>query len=119
MHWSQSDGDLALDRQRDSRQGPGKTSRPDMRRAWRWTHTSATAASLRLRDCSTGASETMDILSNPSGILPGSPVYLYGPCKRNWLQTAPSNQAFDRSLRDRNSHWACETSIWSPQRHKP
>jgi hypothetical protein len=38
-------------------------------------------------------------------LLPGSPVYLYGPYKRNGLQTAPSNQAFDQSLRNRNPNW--------------
>jgi hypothetical protein len=38
-------------------------------------------------------------------LLPGSPVYLYGPYKRNGLQTALSNQAFDQSLRDRNPNW--------------
>ena len=38
-------------------------------------------------------------------LLPGSPVYLYGPYKRNGLQTAPSNQAFDQSLRDRDPNW--------------
>ena len=38
-------------------------------------------------------------------LLPGSPVYLYGPYKREGLQTAPSNQAFDQSLRDRDPNW--------------
>jgi Protein of unknown function (DUF938) len=38
-------------------------------------------------------------------LLPGSPLYLYGPYIREGFATAPSNQAFDRSLRDRNSHW--------------
>ncbi|MHA1600754.1 MAG: DUF938 domain-containing protein [Alphaproteobacteria bacterium] len=35
-----------------------------------------------------------------SGIL-----YLYGPYKRNGRHTAPSNEAFDASLRQRNSAW--------------
>jgi Protein of unknown function (DUF938) len=34
-----------------------------------------------------------------------SPLYLYGPYKRKGFATAPSNQAFDRSLRDRNPNW--------------
>jgi hypothetical protein len=36
---------------------------------------------------------------------PGSPLYLYGPYKRKGFATAPSNQAFDRNLRDRNPTW--------------
>ena len=36
----------------------------------------------------------------PQGIL-----YLYGPFKREGRHTAPSNAAFDASLRDRNSEW--------------
>jgi hypothetical protein len=36
---------------------------------------------------------------------PGSPLYLYGPYKREGFATAPSNQAFDRNLRDRNPAW--------------
>jgi hypothetical protein len=36
---------------------------------------------------------------------PGSPLYLYGPYKRKGFATAPSNQALDRNLRDRNPAW--------------
>lgn len=36
---------------------------------------------------------------------PGSPLYLYGPYKRKGFATAPSNEAFDRNLRDRNPIW--------------
>jgi hypothetical protein len=36
---------------------------------------------------------------------PASPFYLYGPYIREEFATAPSNQAFDRSLRDRNATW--------------
>ncbi len=36
---------------------------------------------------------------------PGGILYLYGPYKRNGEHTAPSNDSFDRSLRDRNSLW--------------
>jgi Protein of unknown function (DUF938) len=35
----------------------------------------------------------------------GAPLYLYGPYLREGIPTAPSNLAFDRSLRDRNSTW--------------
>jgi Protein of unknown function (DUF938) len=38
-------------------------------------------------------------------LLPGSPLYLYGPYKRKGFATAPSNEAFDRNLRDRNPIW--------------
>lgn len=33
-------------------------------------------------------------------------LIFYGPFKRNGKQTAPSNQAFDESLRSRNADWA-------------
>jgi Protein of unknown function (DUF938) len=36
---------------------------------------------------------------------PGSPLYLYGPYKRKGFATAPSNEAFDQNLRDRNPAW--------------
>lgn len=35
----------------------------------------------------------------------GAPLYLYGPYLRQGIATAPSNHAFDRSLRDRNPNW--------------
>jgi Protein of unknown function (DUF938) len=41
-----------------------------------------------------------------AAILPSkSPLYLYSPYKREGFETAPSNQAFDRSLRDRDPNW--------------
>lgn len=36
---------------------------------------------------------------------PGAPLCLYGPFKRNGAHTAPSNAAFDESLRARNADW--------------
>ena len=49
---------------------------------------------------------TVGLIKGAAAILaPGSPLYLYGPYKRNGLQTAPSNQAFDQSLRDRDPNW--------------
>jgi hypothetical protein len=36
---------------------------------------------------------------------PGGVLYLYGPYRRNGGHTAPSNEAFDRSLRTRNPEW--------------
>ena len=38
-------------------------------------------------------------------LLPASPLYLYGPYKRKGFATAPSNEAFNRNLRDRNTLW--------------
>jgi hypothetical protein len=35
----------------------------------------------------------------------GGLLYLYGPFKRAGAHTAPSNQAFDASLRAQNSQW--------------
>ena len=32
-------------------------------------------------------------------------LYLYGPYRRKGVATAPSNEAFDRDLRDRNPIW--------------
>jgi SAM-dependent methyltransferase len=35
----------------------------------------------------------------------GAPLVLYGPFMRDGVHTAPSNAAFDRSLRERNAAW--------------
>jgi hypothetical protein len=36
---------------------------------------------------------------------PGCPLYLYGPYRRQGAETAPSNEAFDQSLKARNPEW--------------
>jgi SAM-dependent methyltransferase len=36
---------------------------------------------------------------------PGGPLFLYGPYRRGGQHTAPSNEAFDLSLRTRNPAW--------------
>jgi len=36
---------------------------------------------------------------------PGGRLFVYGPFKRDGRHTAESNEAFDRSLRERNSEW--------------
>lgn len=38
-------------------------------------------------------------------LAPGAPLYLYGPFRIQGRPTAPSNDAFDVSLRNRNSDW--------------
>ena len=49
---------------------------------------------------------TLGLLKGAAAALsPASPLYLYGPYTREGFATAPSNQAFDRSLRDRNPTW--------------
>jgi hypothetical protein len=49
---------------------------------------------------------TLGLIKGAAAILPpASPLYLYGPYIREGFATAPSNQAFDRSLRDRNATW--------------
>ena len=49
---------------------------------------------------------TLGLIKGAAAILPpGSPLYLYGPYIREGFATAPSNRAFDRSLRDRNPNW--------------
>jgi hypothetical protein len=52
------------------------------------------------------AQATLGLIKGAAAILsPRSPLYLYGPCIREGFETAPSNQAFDRSLRDRDPYW--------------
>ena len=49
---------------------------------------------------------TLGLIKGAAAILPpGSPLYLYAPYKREGFETAPSNQAFDQSLRDRDPNW--------------
>jgi hypothetical protein len=49
---------------------------------------------------------SVGLIRGAAAILPpGSPLYLYGPYKRKGFATAPSNEAFDRNLRDRNPIW--------------
>ena len=38
-------------------------------------------------------------------LAPGKRLYLYGPYRRGGAHTAPSNEAFDASLRSRNPEW--------------
>ncbi len=46
------------------------------------------------------------LMTGAEQILPGDGVlYLYGPFKQNGQQRAPSNEAFDRSLRLSNPDW--------------
>ncbi len=46
------------------------------------------------------------LMSGAQRVLPvGGILYLYGPFKREGKQTAPSNEAFDAMLRDRNPDW--------------
>lgn len=35
----------------------------------------------------------------------GGVLFLYGPYRRNGVQTSPSNEAFDSELRSRNPEW--------------
>jgi hypothetical protein len=49
---------------------------------------------------------TVGLIKRAAATLPSrSPLYLYGPYKREGFETAPSNQAFAWSLRDRNPTW--------------
>jgi len=38
-------------------------------------------------------------------LAPGAPLYLYGPYRRGGAHTAPSNEAFDQSLKTRDPAW--------------
>ncbi len=49
---------------------------------------------------------TLGLVRGAAAILPpAAPFYLYGPFKREGFATSVSNQAFDRSLRDRDPSW--------------
>jgi hypothetical protein len=49
---------------------------------------------------------TLGLIKGAAAVLPpASPLYLYGPYTREGFATAPSNQEFDRNLRDRNPTW--------------
>ncbi|MEW6766420.1 MAG: DUF938 domain-containing protein [Pseudomonadota bacterium] len=51
-------------------------------------------------------SATEGLMRSASRILkPGAPLYLYGPYRQANVATAPSNEAFDESLKSRNSEW--------------
>ena len=48
----------------------------------------------------------LGLMAGAGRILPsGGILYLYGPFKKNGKHTAPSNQAFDRSLKTSNPEW--------------
>lgn len=48
----------------------------------------------------------LGLFAGAARILPKvAPVFLYGPFKRGGEHTAPSNEAFDQSLRARNPDW--------------
>ena len=63
---------------------------------------------------------TLGLIRGAAAILPPTaPFYLYGPYKREGFATTPSNQAFDRSLRDHNPAWVLQTSKRSPRLRNP
>lgn len=48
----------------------------------------------------------LDLLAGAAAILAaGGPLFLYGAFRRDGRHTAPSNEDFDRSLRNRNPAW--------------
>ena len=49
---------------------------------------------------------TLGLFAGAARLLgPGAPLYLYGPYLREGVPTAPSNEAFDESLKARNPEW--------------
>jgi hypothetical protein len=49
---------------------------------------------------------TQGLLRGAARLLPaGAPLYLYGPYRRTGVVTAPSNEAFDASLKARHPEW--------------
>ena len=53
---------------------------------------------------------TLGLLRGAGALLPpGGPLILYGPYRRAGVATAPSNEAFDLSLKSRNPEWGLRT----------
>ncbi len=53
---------------------------------------------------------TLGLLAGATRLLPhGAPLILYGPYRRDGVPTAPSNEAFDLSLRERDRAWGLRT----------
>jgi len=51
-------------------------------------------------------SATLGLLRGAARLLvPGAPLYLYGAYRQEGVETAPSNEAFDGSLRERDPEW--------------
>ncbi|PSJ38002.1 DUF938 domain-containing protein [Allosphingosinicella deserti] len=49
---------------------------------------------------------TVGLMAGAERVLaPGAPLVLYGPYRRSGVATAPSNEAFDASLRARDRQW--------------
>lgn len=49
---------------------------------------------------------TVGLMTQAGHLLPpGAPLILYGPYRRDGIETAPSNLAFDQSLRQRDDRW--------------
>jgi len=49
---------------------------------------------------------TIGLMAGAGRLLPtGAPLYLYGPYLRDGVEPAPSNLAFDQSLKDRDPDW--------------
>ena len=60
---------------------------------------------------------TEGLLAGASGLLaPGAPLILYGPYFEAATETAPSNQAFDASLKARNPEWGLRHVEWLDER---
>ena len=64
---------------------------------------------------------TVGVLRGAGRLLkPGAPLYLYGAYRQHGIETAPSNEAFDRSLRARNPEWGVrllEDVVAEAERH--
>ena len=51
-------------------------------------------------------SATQGLMAGAGRLLPpGAPLYLYGAYRQEGVPTAPSNEAFDQSLKSRNPSW--------------
>jgi SAM-dependent methyltransferase len=60
---------------------------------------------------------TEGLLAGAAGLLkPGAPLVLYGPYLEAAVETAPSNLAFDASLRSRDPAWGLRSVEWLDER---
>ena len=59
---------------------------------------------------------TVGLMRGAGRLLPaGGPLVLYGPYRRAEVETAPSNEAFDASLKSRNTEWGLRdlADVWA------
>ena len=111
LHWQPSDGDaesLASIREWSRDSGAGNIAEPFHldAAAQQWPVESAAAVLCINMVHISGWDATVGLFVGSGQILnEGAPLILYGPYLEDDVETAPSNLAFDRSLKERNPAW--------------